>query len=110
MADAERHEWESHIDHCVENLRLMVMCKADTSLSSFDWVRMGEREREANGLGGGLEHGHGAGGQKWHLTASMKGTHRCVKWTPLMEWVRERAVKVFEPGVLVGPEELGLAS
>lgn len=99
------HAWrrvriDVRLDHCIEHLRLSIMCHADTSLTSFKWVKMGERERAANGIS---ENGNGKR-EEWHVTAEAKGLHRCVKWDPLMEWVRERAVPIFEDGVLEGPE------
>ena len=69
------------VDHCMEMLRVSIMCKGDPSLSTFQWLP----------------------GNSSHLTAVAHGHHQCVDWDRLMTWVRNRAVPIFEPGVLVEP-------
>lgn len=59
------------------------MCKGDPSLSTFRWLP------EEPTLVTAVAHGH----------------HQCVAWDSLMAWVRERAVPIFEPGVLARPKE-----
>ena len=68
-------------------LRESLTCHADPSLSTFKYLP-------------------GRPGMPPTLTAEAKGHHQCVQWAPLMEWVRERHVPIFEEGVLVGPDEL----
>jgi hypothetical protein len=29
---------EVHIDHCLDDLRMMMMCKADISLLTYEWI------------------------------------------------------------------------
>ena len=58
------------------------MCKGDPSLSTFKWVP----------------------GNPPSLTAVAEGHHQCVKWDSLLDWVRERAVPIFEPGILAETE------
>ncbi len=57
---------------------MAIMCRGDPSLSTFRYLH----------------------GDPPRLTAVALGHHRCVDWDKLMEWVRERAVPIFEPGVL----------
>jgi len=66
-------------------LRESIICHADPSLSTFKYLP----------------------GHPPTLTAIAKGHHQCVQWEPLMEWVRERHVPIFEEGVLMGAEETG---
>ncbi len=66
-------------------LRQSIICHADPSLSTFEYLP----------------------GHPPTLTAIAKGHHQCVQWEPLMEWVRERHVPIFEEGVLMGAEETG---
>ena len=98
--EEEMNEWPAHIgeyhtcpvsrilgstlmevDHCVEMLRQAIICKADPSLATFEWLP----------------------GNPPHLTGVAKGHHQCVAWDNLQDWVRARAAPIFEPGVLVGP-------
>lgn len=72
------------LDHCVELLREAIMCRADTSLSTFEYVQARAQP----------------------LTAVARGHHQCVDWDQLMQWVRKRAVPIFEPGVLVSPDAI----
>ncbi|KAF2792807.1 hypothetical protein K505DRAFT_245899, partial [Melanomma pulvis-pyrius CBS 109.77] len=37
MTHPQREMWEDHLDHCLEVLRISVMCTADTSLYTFSW-------------------------------------------------------------------------
>ena len=74
----------TEVDHCVELMRVSIMCKGSPSLSTFRYIS----------------------GAPAHLTAVALGHHQCVNWDRLLEWVRERAVPIFEPGVLAGPESV----
>lgn len=82
--EAEMVEWRAHIDHCMEMMRLSIMCRGSPSLSTFHYLS----------------------GDPAYLTAVALGHHQCVNWDRLLEWVRERAVPIFEPGVLAGPESV----
>jgi len=79
-SDAELDEWEAHIHHCIERLRLASMCRGDTSLAVYKWLREGD---------------------EWVPTITDIGPHQCVKWENLNEWVKERSVNLSEPGLLV---------
>ncbi|KAL9045571.1 MAG: hypothetical protein Q9214_001408, partial [Letrouitia sp. 1 TL-2023] len=69
--------------HCLELIRESITCRADPSLSTYEWVD------GVNALG---------------FTAVARGYHQCVKWDSLMEWVRKRAVPIYQPGTLVQHE------
>ncbi len=71
----------TEVDHCMEMMRVSIMCKGSPSLSTFRYIS----------------------GDPAQLTAVALGHHQCVNWDRLLEWVRERAVPIFEPGVLAGP-------
>lgn len=101
--ESELVEWRAHIgkslativrvcrenlkltgpDHCMEMMRVSIMCKGDPSLSTFRWLPE----------------------DPTHVTAVAHGHHQCVDWDTLMAWVRERAVPIFEPGVLARLKE-----
>ena len=40
-------EWRHHMDHCVETLRQKLMCDADVSIITYNWVK-GEEAPKAN--------------------------------------------------------------
>lgn len=62
-------------------MRESIMCRGDTSLTTFKWLA----------------------GNPPQLTAVARGHHKCVNWEKLMGWVREQAVPLFEPGTLATP-------
>ena len=101
ISQEDRDEWAAHIsrfpnvvcfrrrltliliDHCIEMLRVSAMCRADTSLSTFSWIKKGSRR---------------------YPTATDTGPHQCVKWESLAGWVRERSVNISDPTTLAYPE------
>ncbi len=70
------------IDHCIEMMRESIMCRGDPSLTIFKWLL----------------------GDPPALVAEARGHHKCVDWDMLLAWVRERAIPIFESGVLVSPD------
>lgn len=58
------------------------MCRGDPSLTTFKWL---PRDPPA-------------------FTAVAEGHHRCVNWDNLLTWVRERAVPIFEEGVIISSD------
>ncbi|KAI0834757.1 hypothetical protein F5Y06DRAFT_278337 [Hypoxylon sp. FL0890] len=79
-----RNELKRHIDHCIETLRQGIMCRGDVSLGTYTY------------LGGSRD-----------VTARSWGEHQCIDFDALMVWMRERAVDIFQEGVLTSPEHLG---
>lgn len=71
-------EWETHIHHCIEMLRESIICRGDTTLSSFVW----------------------SAGDASHLTVEAKGRHQCVDWERLRKWNDARTIDAFGEGVL----------
>jgi hypothetical protein len=69
-------------DHCLEFMREGIMCRGDTSLSTFEWIP----------------------GNPPRITAVAKGHHTCVNWESLMEWVYANQYPVFDDGVLANSE------
>ena len=65
-------------------MREGIMCRGDLSLSTYEWLS----EDPAT------------------FTAVAHGHHQCVNWDSLMDWVRKRAVPVYKPGTLAGPEDV----
>jgi hypothetical protein len=68
------------VEHCIEILRQSVMCRGDTTLITFHW-------------------GHTVKLPQPDFTLD----HTCVNWDSLIEWVKPRAIDVFEEGMLVHP-------
>jgi len=36
---AHREEWHEHVDHCTDMIRQKLMCDADASLITYNWLR-----------------------------------------------------------------------
>lgn len=70
----------SHIDHCVDHLRQVVMCKADLALDAFDWVDWYDRP--------------------W-MRFSVE--HECVNWDRIFQWSKAHQVNIRD-GNLVHPK------
>ena len=102
-----------NLDHCVEYLREAIICRGDPSLSTFKWLPgkpNGTSSSASTSSSSASPSGAGRGVGSAHLTAVAEGHHQCVDWKRLMSWVRERAVPIFEPGVLVQPDAVGSVS
>ncbi|KAI0549715.1 hypothetical protein F4679DRAFT_248238 [Xylaria curta] len=65
----DKHQHE-HLDHCLETLRLSVMCSANTALYTFYW----EDERQVR------------------PNTQSNSRSVCVKWEPLEKWAYSRRV------------------
>lgn len=79
-----RNELKRHVDHCIETLRQGIMCRGDVSLATYTYFQ------------GSTD-----------VTARTWGKHECVDFGALYSWARERAVDIFQDGVLARPENLG---
>ena len=67
------------VDHCLETLRISSMCKADTSLYTFQWKSSNDTK-----------------------PATKSNSERvCVEWDPLADWARQRAMG-WNPDI-IGP-------
>lgn len=70
MTAADRDYERGHARHCIETLRLSLMCQANTALYTFEWDENGRK--------------------KQHLTSNAQ--RQCVEWGPIHEWASERSV------------------
>ena len=59
---------EEFIEHCIELLRQAVICKGDTSVTSFKWLRNTSEPTTKEGV-----------------------LHQCVNWEQLNGWAKERS-------------------
>lgn len=74
--------YRSHLDHCIEVLRLSSMCNADLSLYTFTWPRKEDFT---------------------FLDAHSNTPRKCVNWDQVEEWSVQRKVElaptVIKPAV-----------
>jgi hypothetical protein len=75
-----------HIDHCLDNLRQLVMCKADVSLQTYDWLDNTPRP-----------------------FANFKIEHECYNWDVVNEWAKKRSFDLYDNVTLIHPT-LGMLS
>jgi len=80
----EPWKW-SHLDHCLEDLRQTIMCNADFSIITYDWLPNYRRP--------------------W---ANFKVDGECVNWEKLDAWAGERFFSLFDQTALVHPD-LGIS-
>ncbi|KAF2845812.1 hypothetical protein T440DRAFT_434131 [Plenodomus tracheiphilus IPT5] len=78
--DEEPH-WLLHTDHCLDLVRQALMCRADTSLMTFEW----------------------AAGRREPMLKLQSPEHVCVDWNDLMERVQARRISDAEMALLVNP-------
>ncbi|OHF03761.1 hypothetical protein CORC01_01080 [Colletotrichum orchidophilum] len=71
---------EDHIDHCVDNIRMALMCKADISIGSYDWVDNNRRP----------------------LT-NFRTEHSCYNWDLVNNWARDRHFDIYDNITIVHP-------
>ncbi|KAK1524597.1 hypothetical protein CPAR01_13545 [Colletotrichum paranaense] len=71
---------EDHIDHCVDNIRMALMCKADISIGSYDWVDNNRRP----------------------LT-NFRTEHSCYNWDLVNNWARDRHFDIYDNVTIVHP-------
>lgn len=78
--DEEPH-WLLHTDHCLDLIRQALMCRADTSLMTFEW----------------------AAGRREPMLKLQSPEHACVDWEDLMDKVRARRVSHADMALLANP-------
>ncbi|KAL7621387.1 hypothetical protein AAE478_008709 [Parahypoxylon ruwenzoriense] len=78
LSDVELKEEESHIEHCLEWLRVAALCRGDTTLTTFHW---GGRDGSS-------------------LQTDYPIPHQCVNSERLLRWSEERAVDITQEGLL----------
>ncbi|PQE17838.1 tat pathway signal sequence protein [Rutstroemia sp. NJR-2017a WRK4] len=72
---------EEHVDHCIEMLRQVIMCKADTALMTYEWLPDFPGPWPNFGI-----------------------QHECVDWERLDKWSQDRSIDVFDPIYLQHPK------
>lgn len=80
----EPAQW-THLDHCINDIRQALMCNADISLLTWDWLPNYRRP--------------------W---ANFNIDGECVDWEKLDSWAGENAFSLFDQKSVVHPE-LGLS-
>ena len=75
----------SHLDHCLEDLRLAIMCNPDVTILTYDWMPNYKKPWPNFNING-----------------------ECVNWDKLEAWAEERAFSLFDQKSVVHPE-LGLS-
>ncbi len=75
----------AHLDHCLEDIRLALMCNADYSVITYDWLPNYKRPWG-----------------NWNVDGE------CVNWEKLDGWAGEHAFSLFDQKSLVHPD-LGLS-
>lgn len=74
-----RHMSE-HLDHCIDNLRMAIMCKADISLQTYDWLDNNRRP-----------------------FANFEIEHDCFNWDSVNNWAKERSFNLYDNETLLHP-------
>jgi len=75
-------ELESHADHCLESLRQIVLCHADTSVYTLEWTRH----------------------SRVKPTVRVPQQHACANWPELHGWMKGRAGQIDK--MVPPPDEL----
>ena len=78
--DGPKRHMSEHLDHCLDNIRQLVMCKADISLQTYDWVDNNPRP-----------------------FANFKIEHECVNFEAINDWSRLHSFDVFDGEILRHP-------
>lgn len=79
-SDAPQRHMSEHLDHRLDSIRQLVMCKAGISLETYDWVDNNRRP-----------------------FANFQVEHECVDLDALDGWAKKRNFDVFDGKTLVHP-------
>ncbi|TAQ89788.1 hypothetical protein B7494_g1865 [Chlorociboria aeruginascens] len=83
--EVNRPERDTHVDHCIDDIRQALMCNPDTSVVTFDWIP-NYRQPSPN----------------------FAIDHTCANWEMLDSWAAARSFSAYDQKSLVHPQ-LGLA-
>ncbi|KAH6712421.1 hypothetical protein BKA61DRAFT_485707, partial [Leptodontidium sp. MPI-SDFR-AT-0119] len=72
---------KDHVNHCIEMLRQVVMCKVDTALMTYEWLPDFPGPWPNFGI-----------------------QHECVNWEKIDNWSKERSIDIFDPKYLHHPK------
>jgi len=78
---AEYNEHLSHVDHCIDWLRVAAMCRGDVTVSVLQWDAP----------------------TKSKLESEYPVPHQCVDFGLIARWAEENAIDVSKKGVLERP-------
>ncbi|KAI0388941.1 hypothetical protein F5Y17DRAFT_166154 [Xylariaceae sp. FL0594] len=81
LTNKERSHWEVHVDHCLDQLRNILMCRADTTLTTFRWTV----------------------DQRRPMLNTRPVERQCVDWELLMGSLKHRVVEGDEMGRMRNP-------
>ncbi|KAI0895695.1 hypothetical protein F4806DRAFT_467652 [Annulohypoxylon nitens] len=70
-----------HIDHCLENLRQYVMCNADLSINTFEWIPNFRRP--------------------W---PNFQVTHECANWDSIKQWAWANSFNGYDDNLIKHPD------
>ncbi|KAK3389690.1 hypothetical protein B0H63DRAFT_103082 [Podospora didyma] len=83
LTDAQAKYLEGHLDHCLETLRLTIMCHGNSAMASFTWSDTNSRKP----------------------VARSNSRSFCVKWSTIEEWSYSRMLPITPsfrgPGAMV---------
>ncbi|KAH9990673.1 hypothetical protein F4779DRAFT_623784 [Xylariaceae sp. FL0662B] len=78
--EEQKKKNKSHSEHCLNALRKFAMCHGDPGMIIYSFM-------------------------PWSLKPGANGTaHQCVDWPKLSKWANERAIDIYEPGLIVHPQ------
>ena len=66
-----------HVDHCIDSLRQLVMCRADMAVQTYSWIPTLRIP--------------------W---ASFRTEHECQNWETFDDWASQRALDIYDPKML----------
>lgn len=69
-----------HIDHCIDSLRQLVMCRTDVAIQTYSWIPTLRIP--------------------W---ANFETEHECQNWDALDGWASQRAFDLYDPKMLRHP-------
>ncbi|KAF2236011.1 hypothetical protein EV356DRAFT_543004 [Viridothelium virens] len=72
---------EEHLDHCLDDIRQALMCHADISVFTYDWIPSYRKP-----------------------LPNFKVAHECVDWELLGNWTRERSFSLYDQKSLIHPD------
>ncbi|KAG2363208.1 hypothetical protein BDR07DRAFT_1404903 [Suillus spraguei] len=79
--------WRIHLDHCIEMLRQIIMCRGDVTMLTYDWVK-GLKDPFPN----------------------FNIPHRCRNFEKVLDWVDEHRVFVHQSDVVRFEDNVDLPS
>jgi len=79
LTEHQRELNRLHNEHCIDFLRMSVMCHGDVGLITYEWH------------------------QDSRIPVANATSHQCINWEKLDKWTKDRTVDMMKPGWLVHP-------